>query len=136
MVQNYNWDPNSSGKAIVYLHVLDMLHTVAQESYPYHIEKVDSNDTLYGWDPKFLAEVNKMSSIILDEILAHLKYLGGKNSKSQANIALELFLRVVLHADLNQSELANLALNLWNLSQRHGCLDRKLAVRYEVWIIT
>ena len=36
---------------------------------------VDSNDTLYGSDPKFIAEINKMCSVLLDEILAHLKYL-------------------------------------------------------------
>lgn len=106
-----------------------MLHAVAQETYPYHIEKVDSNDTLYGWDPKFLTEVNKMSSVILDEILAHLKYLGSKEQyKRQATLALDLFVRVVSLADLNQPELGSLALNLWNLSQKYGCLDFKLAV--------
>jgi len=36
---------------------------------------VDSNDTLYGSDPKFIAEINKMGSVLLEEILAHLKYL-------------------------------------------------------------
>jgi hypothetical protein len=36
---------------------------------------VDSNDTLYGSDPKFISEINKMCSVLLDEILAHLKYL-------------------------------------------------------------
>lgn len=106
-----------------------MLHAVAQETYPYHIEKVDSNDTLYGWDPKFLTEVNKMSSVILDEILAHLKYLASKEQyKKQAALALDLFLRVVLLADLNQPELGSLAMNLWNLSQKYGCLDLKLSV--------
>lgn len=132
VVQNYNWESNSNGKAIVYLHVLDLLHAVAQESYPYHIEKVDSNDTLYGWDPKFLNEVNKMSTIILDEILNHLKMLGVKEQyKKQSAIALDLFLRVVLKSNLNQPDLADLALNLWNLSQKNGCMDNKLAVSIE-----
>lgn len=36
---------------------------------------MDSNDTLYGSDPKFISEINKMCSVLLDEILAHLKYL-------------------------------------------------------------
>jgi len=36
---------------------------------------VDSNDTLYGSDPKFITEINKMCSVLLEEILAHLKYL-------------------------------------------------------------
>lgn len=36
---------------------------------------VDSNDILYGSDPKFISEINKMCSVILEEILSHLKYL-------------------------------------------------------------
>ncbi|KAK6625056.1 hypothetical protein RUM43_005347 [Polyplax serrata] len=129
VVQNYNWETNSNGKATVYLHVLDLLHTVAQESYPYHIEKVDSNDTLYGWDPKFLSEINKMSTVILDEILNHLKLLGTKEQlKKQSALAFDLFLRIVLRGDLNRPDLAELALNLWNLAQKNGNSDNKLVV--------
>lgn len=37
---------------------------------------VDSNDVLYGSDPKFLAEINKMCSVLLEEILNNLQILG------------------------------------------------------------
>nr|CAD7444955.1 unnamed protein product [Timema bartmani] len=76
VLQHYTWEPTSNAKPVVYLHVLDLLSTVAQETYPYHIEKVDSNDSLYGSDPKFIMEINKMCSIIVAEILDHLQYLG------------------------------------------------------------
>ena len=36
---------------------------------------MDSNDVLYGYDPKFLAEVDSMFNTILDEILGQLKVL-------------------------------------------------------------
>lgn len=83
-----------------------MLSAAAQETYPYHIDlgkhdqidewtvyclaivtsfhihffylifTVDSNDVLYGSDPKYIAELNKMCSVVIEEILNHLKYLG------------------------------------------------------------
>ena len=34
---------------------------------------VDSNDTLYGSDPKFMAEVDGISNTLVDEILGHLQ---------------------------------------------------------------
>jgi len=36
---------------------------------------VESNDTLYGHDAKFLGEVEKLSVTVVDEILNHLKTL-------------------------------------------------------------
>ena len=43
---------------------------------------VDSNDALYGGDPKFIAEINKICSTLIDEILAHLKHLGDRGVSS------------------------------------------------------
>ncbi|KAJ9574992.1 hypothetical protein L9F63_007820, partial [Diploptera punctata] len=130
VLQHYTWEPNSNARAVVYLHVLDMLFAAAQETYPYHIEKVDSNDTLYGSDPKFILEINKMCSVLLDEILAHLKYLGASEQlQKQALLALDLFVRVVTRGDLREPSLATLAVNLWNLAHRHGHIDTKLSAR-------
>jgi hypothetical protein len=36
---------------------------------------VDSNDAMYGSDPKFLAEVKGIADTLLTQILAHLKTL-------------------------------------------------------------
>ena len=36
---------------------------------------VDSNDTLYGYDPKFLGELKQISGTLITEILNHLKTL-------------------------------------------------------------
>ncbi|PSN36151.1 UPF0505 protein [Blattella germanica] len=130
VLQHYAWEPNSDSRAIIYLHVLDMLSTAAQETYPYHIEKVDSNDTLYGSDPKFISEINKMCSVLLDEILAHLKYLGtSEQLQKQASLALRLFVRIVIRGDLREPSLMTLAINLWNLAHRHGHIDQKLSAR-------
>lgn len=37
---------------------------------------MDSNDTLYGGDPKFLSEINKLCETLIGQILDHLKTLG------------------------------------------------------------
>lgn len=99
---------------------------MAQESFPYHVDKVDSNDSLYGSDPKFIAEVNKMCTVVLGQILAQLKQLGGGRKQSQ--LALETTVRLTLRADLNESAMQNLVLNLWQLSVKHGCYDSKYLV--------
>ncbi|KAK2587997.1 hypothetical protein KPH14_004073 [Odynerus spinipes] len=123
-------DENTSTKAYLYLRVLDLLSTVTQENYPYHIDKVDSNDKLYGSDQKFIGEVNKICSKIVEEILNHLKYFGSTDQlDKQSILALELFNRFIIRADLRQPALANMAVNLWNLSQRHGSIDPKVKVK-------
>lgn len=40
------------------------------------VSAVDSNDTLYGGDSKFLAEINKLCETVIAQILDHLKTLG------------------------------------------------------------
>lgn len=93
---------------------------------------VDSNDALYGADPKFIAEINKMCGIIIDEILAHLKQLGQNNQeRKQASLLTELFIRVMLRGDITQPFMANLAINLWQLGQRNNCVDKKSMVNYK-----
>lgn len=130
VIQNYSWDHQSNARTTVYLHVLDMLSAASQESYPYHIDMVDSNDVLYGSDPKFIGELNRMCSVVVEEILNHLKYLGSNELyQKQSSLALELLIRIAVKADLSKPDLATLALNLWNLAQKHGCMDVKLAVR-------
>lgn len=56
------------------------LHCFFKKYYNYceNFVLVDSNDALYGSDPKFLAEISKICSTLIEEILAHLKYLGDR----------------------------------------------------------
>ncbi|KYM95630.1 UPF0505 protein C16orf62 like protein, partial [Cyphomyrmex costatus] len=129
------FEENTSTKPYLYLRVLDLLSTVAQENYPYHIDKVDSNDKLYGSDQKFIGEVNKICSKIVEEILSHLKYLGSTEQfDKQSALALELFNCFIIRADLRDTALANMAVNLWHLSQRHGSMDSKVTMRTKAYM--
>ncbi|XP_043273833.1 VPS35 endosomal protein-sorting factor-like [Venturia canescens] len=124
------FDENSSTKPYLYLRVLDLLSTITQENYPYHVDKVDSNDKLYGSDRKFIGEVNKICTKVLEEIFNHLKYLGTSDQlEKQSTLALELFSRLVMRADLRRPGLASMAVSLWSLSQKYGSADPKLRVR-------
>lgn len=117
-------DDNTLTKSYLYLRALDLLSTVTQEVYPYHIDEVDSNDKLYGFDQKFINEVNKICSEIVKEILNHLKYFGSTDQlEKQAVLAMDLFNCFIVRADLRDPALAHMAVNLWNLSQRHDLID-------------
>ncbi|XP_003492666.1 VPS35 endosomal protein sorting factor-like isoform X1 [Bombus vosnesenskii] len=130
------FDENTSMKTYLYLRVLDLLSAIVQENYPYHVEKVDSNDKLYGSDQKFISEVNKISSKIVEEILSHLKYLGSTDQlEKQVALALELFNCFIIRADLRDPQLAHMAVNLWNLCVRHGSIDSKVKMKMIAYIV-
>lgn len=85
---------------------------------------MESNDSLYGSDPKLLSEVNKICSLVVNEITLKLQSFGP--NKKQSHLALELLIKVCLHTEISNSTLT-LALNLWNLALRDSS-DRKYMV--------
>ncbi|XP_076073296.1 VPS35 endosomal protein-sorting factor-like [Mytilus galloprovincialis] len=128
ILQNYTSD--SDFKSNIYVRVLAVLSAVCQESYPYHVDKVDSNDSMYGSDPKFTADVRGICSTLLEEVLNHLKSLHtAETLRRQSQLALELFNTIVHHGDVTKPSMFALALNLWNLAQKHGECDTKQTVR-------
>ncbi|XP_076122987.1 VPS35 endosomal protein-sorting factor-like [Alosa pseudoharengus] len=131
MVQDYTWEENSSSaKVRVYVSALPLLAAMSQETYLYTIPKVDSNETLYGGDPKFMAEINKLCDTLIGQVLDHLKALGnGEGLRKQSSLAFSLFNALLAHGDLRNNKLNQLAVNLWNLSHKHGHCDTRTAVR-------
>ncbi|XP_041062285.1 VPS35 endosomal protein-sorting factor-like isoform X2 [Carcharodon carcharias] len=130
VIQDYIWEDHTDSKVRIYINVLHLLAAASQETYLYHVDKVDSNDNLYGSDPKFLAEINKLSETLIGQILDHLKTLGKDETlKRQSALALSLFNSIVIHGDLQNNKLNQLAVNLWNLAQKHGFGDTKIMVR-------
>ncbi|XP_044159750.1 VPS35 endosomal protein-sorting factor-like isoform X2 [Bufo gargarizans] len=130
VIENYTWEDNSDDKVRIYTSVLHLLAALSQESYLYHIDKVDSNDNLYGGDTKFLGEINKLCDTLIGQILEHLKVLGKeKTLKRQSSLALLFFNSILAHGDLRNNKLNQLAVNLWNLAQKHGYADTKTMVK-------
>uniref|UniRef100_A0A7N8XRG6 VPS35 endosomal protein-sorting factor-like n=1 Tax=Mastacembelus armatus TaxID=205130 RepID=A0A7N8XRG6_9TELE len=130
MVQDYTWEDNSDAKVRVYISALPLLAAMSQETYLYSIPKVDSNETLYGGDPKFLSELNKLCDTLIGQILDHLKALGrDENTRRQGALAFSLFAVLLAHGDLRNNKLSQLAINLWNLSHKHGYCETRISVR-------
>uniref|UniRef100_A0A8C1QMA4 VPS35 endosomal protein-sorting factor-like n=1 Tax=Cyprinus carpio TaxID=7962 RepID=A0A8C1QMA4_CYPCA len=130
MVQDYTWEDNSDAKIRVYISALPLLAAMSQESYLYTIPKVDSNETLYGGDPKFIAEINKLCETLIGQVLDHLKGLGrDEGVRRQGSLAFSLFGCLLAHGDLRNNKLNQLAVNLWNLSHKHGFCDTRTSVR-------
>uniref|UniRef100_A0A8C2K2E1 VPS35 endosomal protein-sorting factor-like n=1 Tax=Cyprinus carpio TaxID=7962 RepID=A0A8C2K2E1_CYPCA len=130
MVQDYTWEDNSDAKIRVYISALPLLAAMSQESYLYTIPKVDSNETLYGGDPKFIAEINKLCETLIGQVLDHLKGLGRDEGVCrQGSLAFSLFGCLLAHGDLRNNKLNQLAVNLWNLSHKHGFCDTRTSVR-------
>uniref|UniRef100_A0A8B9IU02 VPS35 endosomal protein-sorting factor-like n=1 Tax=Amazona collaria TaxID=241587 RepID=A0A8B9IU02_9PSIT len=129
VIQDYTWEDNSDDKVRIYTNVLHLLSAMTQEVYIYHVDKVDSNDTLYGGDSKFLAEINKLCETVIAQILDHLKTLGKEETlKRQSQLALYFFNTILAHGDLRNNKLNQLSVNLWNLAQKHGFADTSTMV--------
>uniref|UniRef100_A0AAR2JFR4 VPS35 endosomal protein-sorting factor-like n=1 Tax=Pygocentrus nattereri TaxID=42514 RepID=A0AAR2JFR4_PYGNA len=130
MVQDYTWEDNSDAKVRVYISALPLLAAMSQESYLYTIPKVDSNETLYGGDPKFVAEISRLCETLIGQVLDHLKTLGREEGvRRQGSLAFSLFSTLLAHGDLRNNKLNQLAVNLWNLSHKNGHCDTRTSVR-------
>lgn len=117
-IKEIQFDPAQTVQATIYLNVLDMLCWCAQDTFPYHLQNVVSNDQLYGGDPKFINEVELIATGVMEELLVMMKALSDK-VKLQCAIAIELFERVTTKADLRDDKILQLALNLWNLTVKN-----------------
>ncbi|XP_011208196.2 VPS35 endosomal protein sorting factor-like isoform X3 [Bactrocera dorsalis] len=128
VVTKFPFDAQSSGLVIVYLQALDMLYIQSLEEFPYHIPGVVSNDELYGHDQKYLTEVNNICVQVIDDILVQLKILGSNRQlRTQATLALDLFLRIIRYANLSREKTFQLAVNLWLLAVKaESHIDVKL----------
>ena len=128
VVQDYPWDGNSDSRAMIYIKVLAMLSTVVQESIPYHVFGVDSNDALYGGDPQFVGDVDRIAATLLREVGTRLRELGASSDTipRQSVLALELFSLILAHGDLKNERIWKLAVSLWTMTVQHSQLDPKV----------
>ncbi|XP_065898372.1 VPS35 endosomal protein-sorting factor-like [Dysidea avara] len=127
-ILDYPWQRSTSAKDRVYLNALSLLSAYGQEKYLYGIANVDSNDSLYGSDKKFIAEISKIADTIINLLLEHLKQLSTteEDLKNQSKIAFGMFSRLISHADITEGNTLSLAMNLWTLSNKHGHVSSKL----------
>ena len=121
------FDQQLTTKSTIQMNILDMLCSCSQDTYPYHLQNVISNDQLYGADVKFINEINEISTGLLSDLLQELQRMS-ERPKQQCQMALDLFERVAMKSDLCDDKMFTLAVNLWNLSikNRQHLMDGKI----------
>lgn len=102
-----------------------MLSSIVQDTLPYHVSGVDSNDALYGGDVKFVAEVNSVGATLLHEIVHRIGELDG-NSGRQFALAILLFERIVASGDLGNEFVYRTAVWSGSVASRCQKVDPKL----------
>ena len=99
-IEAYGWDKRTDSKVRCYCSVVLSLTSESQSRLPYKISGIDSNDALYGSDPKFLGEVSKLSSEVLSRIVRHLEHLDGSRAAIAATAVID---QLLCHSDLTSS---------------------------------
>ncbi len=62
----------------VYLGILTLFCTYAQVKFPYHIDKVESNDSMYGGEANYVGELLVFVDKLIEEVLSQLAVIGEK----------------------------------------------------------
>ena len=128
VIQDNPWDPNVDSRAVIYCSVLGLLAALVQETLPYHVGGVDSNDALYGGDPQFISDVDQIGATLLREIVTRVKELDGQTGR-QFFLAHLLFERLVASADLANEKIFDAAVWTWSVLMKNKMIDQKLISR-------
>lgn len=116
-VRKYPWPESSDGKISIWFAILTWLSTASRPQLPYHIDGLNSNDSLYGGNEAVMTELQTIADSLLDEVLTHLKWLGGNKGefRRQSIVSLNLVDLLIQEADLSCEEMSHLTINLINL---------------------
>eukprot|EP01105_Mastigella_eilhardi_P026498 TRINITY_DN7716_c0_g1_i1.p1 TRINITY_DN7716_c0_g1~~TRINITY_DN7716_c0_g1_i1.p1 ORF type:complete len:948 (-),score=305.61 TRINITY_DN7716_c0_g1_i1:43-2886(-) len=100
VVQKYPWMTASAAKASVLVSLLSLLGAASQQKFPYHVDKVESNDVLYRQDADYEEGLTKLFGDVTSMLLDHLNTLTKQPDAQQvaARAALE-----VMNVALSQS---------------------------------
>jgi hypothetical protein len=112
----FQWLPGSEVPCRVAMALLGTLCALAQETLPYHIRNLESNNVLYGGDPMYLEELYKLVDAFVQQILDQLTVLKTTNPASQALLAAEFFDVTVSLANLNAKS-GNLVASLFAIAK-------------------
>jgi hypothetical protein len=129
-IQAYEpWKAASQGKIRVYLGVLQLFCTYFQRDFPYHVERVESNDALYAGDDSYMDQLYKYVDTLVQGILKQLTEIGEKGDivsrKIQGTLAME-FVNVIISSMEMNPQSATLIVKLYLLAQKSNAADQKL----------
>jgi len=130
MVGKYEWEELTAAlnKSKVYIAMLPLFSALAQVRLPYHIERLESNDSLYALSDSYNEELKNIVNSVLEKVLSELSLL--KQSEIPAmqqavpETALDLFNTLVGHAMMDHST-TTLTARLYNLASKCSTVDKK-----------
>eukprot|EP01090_Pellita_catalonica_P021810 TRINITY_DN8265_c0_g1_i1.p1 TRINITY_DN8265_c0_g1~~TRINITY_DN8265_c0_g1_i1.p1 ORF type:complete len:820 (-),score=152.51 TRINITY_DN8265_c0_g1_i1:35-2494(-) len=134
VIGEYKWEEGSSGKAEIFLTLLSVFSAQFQSALPYHINKVESNDVLYGGDPAFekelIASVNKLVELTLADIKSLKESSSQHAQRKFGQLAIELSCTTLRLAKLTP-ESATLVVKLYELAKESKMKSREIATVVE-----
>eukprot|EP00808_Paulinella_micropora_P032345 g67639.t1 len=127
-VANYEpWKQPSQAKARVYLGILQLFCSYAQRNFPVHIKGVDSNDSLYGGDPKYLQALYSFVDILVTGVLQQLEHIGAQKDlvaqQRQGELALD-FVNVLLSFMQMNAQSATAVVKLYTLAAKSSAVEQ------------
>jgi len=117
----------------IYISVLAILSAYSQEQYLYQIDKIESNETLYSNEPKFLQEISVISQTVLNQILSFFESTNDKSS-SKSNCVVGFLETIIAHADLTDESMMKLFIKTWRLINNINICDSKQLARITKYI--
>jgi len=122
------WKKACVAKSQVFLGMLQLFCTYYQRNFPYHIQRVESNDSLYGGDAKYMKALHSFIDILITGILQQLDAIGKAgdllSKKQQGELALD-FVNILITSISMNPQSATLVVKLYQLAQKNGAVDHK-----------
>ncbi|XP_046912488.2 LOW QUALITY PROTEIN: VPS35 endosomal protein-sorting factor-like [Dermatophagoides farinae] len=135
VLKEFRFESNSNYKLLIWMNMAKYLATCIQDNYPYHVDRLDSNDSLYAQDEEFIKEVETYFDIIFQESLDMFKKFQHDFSvKQQCNIALD-FINLIINFG-NIQKMSHVINQLWKWTcktlAKHNfhCFDHKMKSIY------
>ena len=126
VIAELKWSVKLQGRLSVYLQALNLLNAYAQSQYLYSIPRIESNQTLYGGDKRFIAEITKLADIVISEVDEFIKSQDVDNEMDKWKASIMLFNQLLITSDLNASPvLKELASKLWTYCKERSSWDEK-----------
>jgi len=116
----------SQGKIRVYMSVLALFCTYAQPTFPYHIDRVESNDSLYGGDSSYMAQVTLFIDTLMEQLVAMLTQLSAATDliarKRQGTLCLDFVNQIISSLTMNNAS-ATLVVKLFQLAHQTQAVE-------------
>eukprot|EP00656_Telonema_subtile_P019666 TRINITY_DN2088_c0_g1_i4.p1 TRINITY_DN2088_c0_g1~~TRINITY_DN2088_c0_g1_i4.p1 ORF type:complete len:956 (+),score=238.49 TRINITY_DN2088_c0_g1_i4:68-2935(+) len=133
-LQEYEWNEPDQAYCMCrsYLAILPLLAALRQTVLPYHVDRVESNDSLYALSETYVEELHQLVNSVLENLLGELhKLKEDKNPSGQRKVpevALQLFNVLIAHATLDPS-MCTLAARLYAMASKHPNVEKKFLER-------